>query len=141
MGSSAIIWWVAGMVLLVTEMTTGTFYMLILGISALIAGLLAWMGFIFEVQITVAIVLAALGCYAVSLYRKRASQRKNPTQSMDIGQKVGLVSQNGSDLRVLYRGAEWQAELDHDYGASLPAVLVIREVRANILIVGAPLQN
>lgn len=131
----AYIWWMVGAALVVAEMTTGTFYLLILGVSALIAGLLAWFGFILEIQGLAAIIIASLGCFGVSRYRATTPQRANPTQTIDVGRKVSLVSRNGADLRVHYRGTEWDAELVGDSPAELPAVLYIVESRNNILIV------
>lgn len=130
-----IIWWIFGVALVTAEMTTGTFYLLILGISALVAGILAWFGFIVEVQSLAAIVIASLGCFGVSRYRAALPPRSNPTQSIDVGGKVTLISAEGGDLRVRYRGTEWQAELEANASSELSEVLHIVAVRNNILIV------
>lgn len=145
MNESAMLWWIAGFILLITEMTTGTFYMLILGLSALIAGLFAWMGFIVEIQILIGIILASLGCYGVSRYRNARTGKSSQTQNMDVGGKVTLLHREGRDLRVHYRGTEWQAELLEDPQAAadgeLPNTLYIRAVRNNILIVSPKQQG
>lgn len=133
---SAAVWWIIGFVLVIAEMTTGTFYLLILGASALLAGTLAWLGQPLEIQTLSATAVAITGCVIVSKYRASARTAPNPTQNLDVGNSVRLVSNDTAGLRVFYRGAEWQAELVAPVSGELPATLYIHAVRNNHLIVG-----
>ena len=70
-------WAIVGLVLVITELLTGTFYLLMLGIAAFVAAAAAWLGFGFEVQAVVFLVASGVGCYAVHLYReKNRAQQK-----------------------------------------------------------------
>lgn len=127
-------WWILGLVLLASEMTTGTFYLLILGVSALLTGCIAWFGISENMQWLVASVIAVIGSIAVNRYRAAHPQTKNPTQNLDIGQRVTLLSQHEGQLRVRYRGTEWQAQLDTPQEL-VPETLYIKAVQGNLLIV------
>ena len=67
----------------------------------------------FEVQIIVAAVIAAAGCYGVHVYRAKNS--KQQMASVDAGQPANFeawVDQGGGRARVRYRGASWDARID-----------------------------
>jgi membrane protein implicated in regulation of membrane protease activity len=109
----ALIWAIAGLVLVIVELLTGTFYLVMLGIAAFGAAGAAWLGYDFPVQVIVAAVIAAVGCYAVHVYRvKNKSQQM---RSVDAGMPASFESwiDPGSRLaRVRYRGASWDARVE-----------------------------
>ena len=74
----AIVWAVAGLVLVIVEVMTGTFYLLMLAIAAFGAALAAWLGWEFPGQSVVAAILAAIGCYGVHLYREKNRAQQMP---------------------------------------------------------------
>jgi hypothetical protein len=74
----AIVWAVSGLVLVIVEVMTGTFYLLVLGIAAFGAALAAWLGWEFSTQAIVAAILAAIGCYGVHLYREKNRAQQMP---------------------------------------------------------------
>jgi hypothetical protein len=53
----AIVWAVIGLVLVIVELLTGTFYLLMLGVAAFGAALAAWLGLEFPAQSIVAAVV------------------------------------------------------------------------------------
>jgi membrane protein implicated in regulation of membrane protease activity len=109
----AIVWAVAGLVLVIVEVMTGTFYLLMLGIAAFGAAAAAWLGWEFPVQSVVAVVLAAIGCYGVHLYREKNRAQQMP--SIDAGMPASFESwlDAGARLaRVRYRGASWDARVE-----------------------------
>ena len=59
------LWAILGLGLVIVELLTGTFYLLMLGLAAFGAALAAWMGQPFGVQAVVAAVVAAGGCYEI----------------------------------------------------------------------------
>ena len=109
----AIVWAVIGLVLVIVEVMTGTFYLLMLGVAAFGAALAAWLGLGFSAQSIVAIVVSAVGCYGVHLYRaKNSAQQMAP---IDAGMPASFESwlDAGARLaRVRYRGASWDARVE-----------------------------
>jgi membrane protein implicated in regulation of membrane protease activity len=109
----SILWAVIGLVLVIVELLTGTFYLLMLGIAAFGAALAAWLGLEFSIQALVAAVVSAVGCYGVHLYRaKNKAQQMAP---IDAGMPASFESwlDAGARLaRVRYRGASWDARVE-----------------------------
>jgi membrane protein implicated in regulation of membrane protease activity len=109
----ALLWAVVGLGLVIVELLTGTFYLLMLGIAAFGAAGAAWLGYDFSVQVIVAAVVAAVGCYAVHAYRQ-----KNKAQQMaplDAGMPANFenwIDAPARLARVRYRGASWDARVE-----------------------------
>ena len=109
----ALAWAIVGLVLVITELLTGTFYLLMLGAAAFGAALVAYLGQTFPVQCIVAVVVAAAGCYGVHAYRERNKSAQMP--SIDAGMPATFESwvDAGARLaRVRYRGAPWEARVE-----------------------------
>jgi membrane protein implicated in regulation of membrane protease activity len=109
----AIVWAVTGLVLVIVEVMTGTFYLLMLGIAAFGAAAAAWLGLEFPMQSIVAAILAAVGCYGVHLYREKNRAQQMPP--IDAGMPASFESwlDAGARLaRVRYRGASWDARVE-----------------------------
>ena len=109
----ALLWAIVGLVLVIVELLTGTFFLLMLGVAAFGAAGAAWLGYDFPVQVIVAAVIAAVGCYAVHLYRAKNKGQQMP--SVDAGMPASFESwiDAGSRLaRVRYRGASWDARVE-----------------------------
>ena len=120
-----IIWAVIGLVLVIVELLTGTFYLLMLGIAAFGAGLAAWMGVQFPVQATVAAVVSALGCYGVHLYRaKNKAQQMAPIDAGMPASFESWVDAKARLARVRYRGASWDARVEGFEGGIEPGATV-----------------
>ena len=108
-------WVILGLALVIVEMLTGTFYLLVLGIAAFGAGLAAWLGQPFPVQAIVAAVISGFGCYGVHVYRARHSTEQ--MTPVDAGQPASFenwVDQGARLARVNYRGASWDALVEAD---------------------------
>ena len=109
----ALLWAIVGLGLVIVELLTGTFYLLMLGVAAFGAALAAWLGYGFPPQVVVAAVIAAAGCYAVHLYRVKNKTQQMP--SLDAGMPASFESwiDRGARLaRVRYRGASWDARVE-----------------------------
>jgi membrane protein implicated in regulation of membrane protease activity len=133
-----LVWLLLGLALVIVELLTGTFYLLVLGAAAFGAGAAAWMGAGFPVQVVTAVVVAGVGAYFVHAYRARnAAQQMAP---IDAGQPANFenwVDQPAGLARVRYRGASWDARLE---GAEVPqpgAVLYVIAAEGNTLRVTA----
>lgn len=110
----ALAWVLAGLLLVVVELMTGTFYLLILGIAAMIGALIAYVGQPFWVQALIAAVAAIAGGVLVNRYHRAANASSPKDISNDIGEKVTIeswVSEPQRLARVRYRGTIWDAEV------------------------------
>lgn len=128
-----IYWFLLALALLGLEMATGTFYLLVVSIAMAVGGFAALLGVSLAWQLT----LCALAVIAGTIIlRRRKNVRVNEMggASLDVGQPVQAVTwqENGS-VRVFYRGAEWDAELE---SADMPrdGTLYIKAVRGSSLV-------
>ncbi|HEY1058688.1 MAG TPA: NfeD family protein [Limnobacter sp.] len=104
-------WLVFGGALLIAEMTTGTFYLLMVALGALLGAGVAYMGYPVPLQIAAAGVFAAAATLALKNSRKNDSAAQTDNQSLDIGNPVSVESwQQGGRATVQYRGSQWAAE-------------------------------
>jgi len=131
-------WAVIGLVLVIVELLTGTFYLLVLGIAAFGAALAAFLHQGFPVQVIVGSVIAAGGCYGVHVYRSRNLTEQMP--SVDAGQPANFESwvDRGARLaRVSYRGASWDALVEGEESPEAGAILYVLATHGNTLKVTA----
>lgn len=126
-------WFLLALILVGTEMSTGTFYMLVVAVAMAIGGVAALLGFAFEAQLALAALAGILGI--VLLRRWKVGHAGSVTnQSLDIGEPVKMVTLHGDGTaRVLYRGAQWNAELD-DKNSAHEGVFYIKDIRGSVLI-------
>ena len=128
------IWLILGFVLAIAEMATGTFYLLVLGITCFVAAGAALAGADFHAQVPIAVVVGVLGCLWVAMKRRLAEPKAMP--SLDAGQPVRFeswVDKVAGMARVHYRDALWDAHVV-DAGEAGPGdVLHIVKTRGNLL--------
>lgn len=108
-------WWLAAGALVAAELATGTFYLLMLAVGAVVGALSAHAGMGFTAQVVAAAVLGG-GATAGWHFKRSRDTHKTPADhdrdvNLDIGQTV-QVDQWASDgtaytARVQYRGAGW----------------------------------
>jgi membrane protein implicated in regulation of membrane protease activity len=135
-----LIWIVAGFVLVIAELVTGTFYLLVVGLGAFAGALVAWLGVNTLVQAVSGSVVAIVGALMVhhwhTAHHKTDEGRAN---FLDRGQPVileGWVDENGRIARVKYRGAWWDARLSRAEDKPLPGTtLYIEGQEGNTLVV------
>ena len=109
----ALAWTILGMALVIAELLSGTFYLLMLAVAAFGAAVAAYFGQAFPTQCIVAAVLAIAGCYGVHVYRARSAPGR--MAPIDAGMPASFESwlDAGSRLaRVRYRGASWDARVE-----------------------------
>jgi membrane protein implicated in regulation of membrane protease activity len=110
----ALAWLLTGLLLVVVELMTGTFYLLILGIAAGIGSLIAFLDQPFWMQALIAAIAAVVGGALVHRYHRAANATSPKDTANDIGQTVTIeswVSQPQRLARVRYRGSVWDAEV------------------------------
>lgn len=131
-------WLVAAGVLVVLELFTGTFYLLMIAIGLGFGALAALGGMSVPLQ---TIVAAVVGVAATGLLHRsrlgrpaRGNPARDPNVNIDIGQHVTVDQWKDGKARVMYRGALWDVELGQ--GAHPHAgVFKIVEVQGSRLIV------
>ena len=122
------LWLIAGLALIIIEMMTGTFYLLVLGIAAFAGALAAYLGGSSLLQVLCVGIIAAVGLFVVHRRNQAQNTGAQPDQSLDLGQAVILeswVDQNAGRARVKYRGASWDAHLLGDSNIQLNETLYI----------------
>jgi membrane protein implicated in regulation of membrane protease activity len=141
--SDWMIWFVLAAVMVILEMATGTFYLMMLGIGLAAGGFAALGGFGVEWQFLVAAVVGSAVIFALRKSRfgklRSSNAAADPNVNLDVGQTVTVdewtaIHGGVSMARVMYRGALWDIELAHGSMAK-PGSFIIREVRGNRLIV------
>ncbi|ODU40043.1 MAG: hypothetical protein ABS92_13180 [Thiobacillus sp. SCN 63-374] len=130
-----LLWWIVAAVLVGVELTSGTFYLLVYGVAAAVAGLAAWLGASLVTQLLTAGMIAALGTLALRHWKRSTAHPESSVQDMDIGQTVQIESWQGDRGQVKYRGALWDAEAEAA-GVDSTRPLIIRAVRGNTLVLG-----
>ncbi|MBI1890806.1 MAG: NfeD family protein [Burkholderiales bacterium] len=140
-----VMWVILAGVLVVFELFTGTFYLLMIAIGMIAGSLVAGLGGSVSMQLIAA---AAVGVLATALLRRsgfgklpRTDAAGDPNVNIDIGQILSVESWSNLSgehhtARVRYRGAMWDVDLAHGEAAE-PGEFVIHEVRGNRLIVKA----
>lgn len=136
--SSSTGWWLATGVLVVAELATGTFYLLMLALGAAAGALAAHAGAGLTGQIAAA---ALLGGGAVVAWHLRRSRQPvalpaalNPDVNLDIGGTVQVDHwQADGSARVHYRGADWDAR-HAGTGLPGPGEHVIRAIEGTRLL-------
>ncbi len=132
-------WWaIAGIALIIAELITGTFYLLVIGIAALAGAAVAFLHYSFWIQALVAAAIAIIGVTLVTRFRKTLTS--SPAVSLDVGQSVvldGWVNERERLARVRYRNAVWDAKVLDEPGAEAGHTLYIRHVDGNTLHVSA----
>jgi membrane protein implicated in regulation of membrane protease activity len=129
-----LLWAILGLALVIVELLTGTFYLVMLGLAAFGAALAAWLGQPFGVQALVAAVVAAAGCYAVHVYHTKNTTAQMP--SVDAGQPASFdswVDQGARRARVRYRGTQWDALVEGNAMPEAGAPLYVIATHGNTL--------
>ncbi|HEY9279683.1 MAG TPA: NfeD family protein [Eoetvoesiella sp.] len=130
-------WFGVAALFLLLEMATGTFYLLLVALGFVAAGMAAYADLSLVWQIISGLVVSLIGLMV--LHHQRRSKGHVPTQSnpdvvQDIGQSVMVEAwdENGQ-VRVFYRGAHWSARMDGDQPAQ-PGEHYIQAVQGLTLI-------
>ena len=137
-----LLWAIAGFVLVMAELLTGTFYLLVLGIAALAAAAIAYVGGDFWVQAMVAAAVALMGIYLVRRWWMNHPKDSAASNNLDLGQAVVVeswVDQAAGIARVKYRGSTWEAKLEANpaHPPKLADVLYIRGQENGVFQIGA----
>lgn len=138
-----LMWVVAGFALAIAELTTGTFYLLVVALGAFAGALVAWLGGNVLVQAVVGCGVALAGTWYVHHYHEAKRNRDGGRSNLlDRGQPVvleGWANEAAGLARVRYRGTSWDARVSHAAAArpAPGATLYIEGQEGNTLVLVA----
>jgi membrane protein implicated in regulation of membrane protease activity len=127
-------WVIAGLVLVIAELVTGTFYLLVLGMAALAGAAVAYFGGSFWMQAVVVAAAAVGGVIWIQRHKRTSEQPVMPP--LDLGQPVTLdswINRTDCIARVKYRNALWDAQIEGDGNGETGEVFYIVAVEGNTL--------
>jgi membrane protein implicated in regulation of membrane protease activity len=137
-----LIWVIAGFVLVISELVTGTFYLLVVAVGAFVGAMVAWLGGNELAQAALGSVVAIGGVIGVHHWHERnRGGRPGEGNFLDRGQAVvleGWANETARIARVKYRGASWDARLAHpDERPSPGTTLYIEGQEGSLLVVAS----
>ena len=108
------IWWLAAGAVVVAELLTGTFYLLMVAVGLVAAALSAHLGLPLALQIVTAALVGGGAVVAWYFVKKRRpgdpSARADRSVNLDVGETIVIDSWNADGTTtVKYRGATWTA--------------------------------
>jgi membrane protein implicated in regulation of membrane protease activity len=133
-------WWVVAGVLLVLELMSGTFYLLMIAIGFVAGGLAHWAGAGLAIELPVAALVSFVAVLGLRRSRFGISKRRDashdPNVNLDIGETLQVPHWHDGHARAMYRGAEWDVDLapGETEGAALYQIVAMHGSR---LVVGA----
>jgi len=129
-----LIWLIAGFLLVIVELVSGTFYLLVLGIAAFAGGAVAYAGLAHSVQAIVAAAIAVVGVMWVNRIRRTSAAVKMP--SLDLGGSVSFdswVDRTAGRARVKYRDALWDATIVGEAAGEPGEIFYVTSIDGNTL--------
>jgi membrane protein implicated in regulation of membrane protease activity len=129
-------WALGGLLLIIVEVLSGTFYLLVIGVAAFAGAGVALSGGGFAVQAIAATLMAIAGVFLVHNRRLGRGLVDAPGNDFDKGQRVTIdewINEAEGIARVRYRGTLWDARVTgarisgHDF--------VIQKVDGNTLLI------
>ena len=137
-----LIWVVVGFGLVIAELVTGTFYLLVIALGFFAAGVCAALNANFIVQSVVGSVVALAGAWYIHHWHEsQRSKDAGKSNLLDRGQPVvleGWTNESAGIARVRYRGASWDARVPQ--GVPHPetgATLYIEGQEGSVLLVAS----
>ena len=133
-------WIVAGFVLVIIELLSGTFYLLVIGVGAFAGAAVAWAGGGYFAQAVGACAIALAGAWLVRRWHRTHQKQGAVDTELDRGQPVVLEAwvDPGTGLaRVKYRGASWDARVAGGERPEPGATLYITGQDGSAFLVGA----
>lgn len=130
-----VVWMLIGIVLIIVELTTGTLYLLFLGVSALAAALAGYLGYGFGAQVGAFAAVAAVTLAWVQ-WRRRSRADAAGLGSLEIGHSVQFeswVDPAQGTARVRYRGTLWNAVITGQCRGHRGEILYIKAVDGGTL--------
>ncbi len=129
-------WLIAGFGLVIAELLTGTFYLLVLGIAAFAGAAVFYGGGSLAIQASLAAMIAVVGLALVQLYHRKITPAR--MRSLDVGQPASFdswIDPGSRHARVRYRDTLWDAEVAGEASGEPGEILYVISVNGNTLTV------
>ena len=114
MAASGLFWWIAAGALVVMELFTGTFYLLMIALGFIAGGLAHWAGASLAIELAVAALVALVAVIVLRRSRfgswKRRDASRDAGVNLDIGETLQVNEWHEGQARAMYRGAEWDVD-------------------------------
>ncbi|WP_250451476.1 NfeD family protein [Caballeronia sp. ATUFL_M2_KS44] len=114
--TGGLFWWVAAGALIVAELFTGTFYLLMIALGMIAGGIAFVAGALPHVQMGAAAVIALIAVVVLRRsrfgnWKRRSDASHDAAVNLDIGATVEVDQWRDRRARTMYRGAQWDVEL------------------------------
>lgn len=133
------IWWVLALVVVIAELTTGTFYLLMVAVGLVAGAIASHLDLTLNAQIIIAALVGGGATLAWHLYKIKQPGTVRAEANPDVNQDVGATVQvdtwraDGS-ATVKYRGAQWSV-MAAPGAAQAPGSYRVQEVKGSTLVV------
>lgn len=136
--SASTFWWVLAGLAIAAELTTGTFYLLMIALGLAAGAVAAHLGLGLSLQIVSAAVVGAVTTAAWHWRRmsrpRSAPAAENRDVNLDVGERVHVAAWNDDrSARITYRGTTWTARLVPGAPAAA-GEHIVKAVEGNALI-------
>lgn len=133
------IWWVLAVLVVIAELMTGTFYLLMISVGLVAGAIAAHLGFALTPQIIISALIGGGATLAWHLYKIKQPgalhAEANPDVNQDVGATVVVEAWNADgSASVKYRGAQW-AVVAAPGVAHTPGSYRVQEIRGSTLVV------
>ena len=128
------LWWLIAGALVVAELLSGTFYLLMLSLGAAAAALTAYAGGSLTWQIVTASVVGGAAVVLWNIKQKPSNDAQDSNIHLDIGEAVTVEAWDAQgQTHVKHRGAQWAAVCTHPQIAE-PGLHRIIEITGSRLV-------
>ena len=128
------IWLIIAVALLIAEVTAGSFYLLVLALSATCAWFAQLLGLQFLAQTIVCLIVAAATVLPLYFYRKKLKHH-DKLLDLDVGEIVTIKQWENRSSQTRYRGSVWQVILIEGAQISHNNLYSIVSIESNRLLV------
>ncbi len=133
------IWWLLAGGMVVVELLTGTFYLLMLAIGLAAGAIAAHLGLSLPLQLTAAALVGGASVLILRLVRGKQRQpapaSKNRDVNLDIGENVYVGAwQFDGTATATYRGAKWSVALRSGMTGSAGNYRIVEVVGSRLIL-------
>ena len=136
------IWYIAAFCLVIVEMLTGTYFLLILAAGLTSAGTVSMLGGQLIDQVGTTLLVSVIGLVVLYVCHKTQSKAsvspvENPEVFINIGMTITVPCWNQDrTARITYRGTPWNARLERDVSSKFfqPGIFRISSIQDATLI-------
>lgn len=115
MAANGFFWWIGAGALVLLELMSGTFYLLMIALGFVAGGIAHLLAAGLEIELLVAALVAVIAGAVLRRSKLGHTTRRDashdPGVNLDIGETLKVKEWHEGRARAMYRGAEWDIEL------------------------------